>query len=180
MIHYYDPKHKNITYEFGQTLRTLLSQNSCGQTLVILCIGSDRSTGDSLGPIIGYKLNQYCIPGVQIYGTLDNPIHALNLQATLDEIQDLYVDPFIIAIDAALGANEHIGCITLGAGPLKPGLGVDKSLPSTGNIHITGIVNYSGMFDHIMLQNTRLNIVMELADIITQGLLNCLDTRAFA
>ena len=28
--------------------------------LVFLCIGSDRITGDSLGPLIGYQLSPYC------------------------------------------------------------------------------------------------------------------------
>lgn len=180
MIHYYNPRQKNICYEFGQNLDALLSKNSEDRTIIILCIGSDRSTGDSLGPLIGYKLSQYCIPGVCIYGTLSNPIHALNLQETLDEIWNLYVDPFIIAIDAALGSSDHVGCITLGTGPLKPGLGVDKKLPAAGHIHITGIVNYCGMLDQLMLQSTRLSLVMELADTITQGLLHCLDSHSFA
>ena len=33
--------------------------------------------------------------------------------------------------------------MTLGSGPLKPGLGVKKKLPEVGDLHITGIVNSS-------------------------------------
>ena len=47
--------------------------------LVFLCIGSDRITGDSLGPLIGYQLSPYCSRIFHVYGTLDDPVHALNL-----------------------------------------------------------------------------------------------------
>jgi putative sporulation protein YyaC len=53
---------------------------------------------------------------------------------------------------------------------LRPGLGVNKELPAAGNIHITGIVNFSGMLDSLLLQTTRLSTVMELADVITRAL----------
>lgn len=48
--------------------------------LVFLCIGSDRITGDSLGPLIGYQLSPYCSRIFHVYGTLDDPVHALNLR----------------------------------------------------------------------------------------------------
>ena len=39
--------------------------------LVFLCIGSDRITGDSLGPLIGYQLSPYCSRIFHVYGTLE-------------------------------------------------------------------------------------------------------------
>ena len=48
--------------------------------LVFLCIGTDRSTGDSLGPLIGYKLKQERRRGTLVFGTLDRPVHAMNLE----------------------------------------------------------------------------------------------------
>lgn len=56
--------------------------------LVFLCIGSDRITGDSLGPLIGYQLSPYCSRVFHVYGTLDDPVHALNLP------DRIYVHPF--------------------------------------------------------------------------------------
>lgn len=176
MIYYYNSTKTNTSYELGKTLSKILAgQNMLEQTIVILCIGSDRSTGDSLGPLIGYKLNKYCPPGIAIYGTLTEPVHAMNLEAILNEIENLYINPFVIAIDAALGSADHVGYITLGTGPLKPGLGVNKNLPCTGNVHITGIVNFSGMLDSLLLQTTRLSTVMSLADVITNGILQALN-----
>lgn len=139
--------------------------------IVVLCIGSDRSTGDSLGPLIGYKLEKYHMADVSIYGTLQSPVHAANLTEKLDEIYSLHCNPFILAIDASLGTKDHIGYITLGNGPLRPGLGVNKELPDVGDIHITGIVNFSGMMESLLLQTTRLSQVMRLADTISKAVL---------
>lgn len=177
MIYYYNSAKMNTSHELANRLSRLLApHNVIDRTIVILCIGSDRSTGDSLGPLIGYKLSKHCPPGIAIYGTLTEPVHAINLEEILFEIENLYVNPFIIAIDAALGSKDHIGYITLGTGPLKPGLGVNKDLPCAGDLHITGIVNFSGMLDSLLLQTTRLSTVMELADVITYALLQALQT----
>ena len=77
-------------------------------------------------------------------------------------------------MDASLGTKNHIGYVTVGTGPLRPGLGVNKQLPDVGDLHITGIVNVSGSNDPMLLQTTRLSTVMNLADAIADGLLYCL------
>ena len=168
MLYYFNSNNERIIPEMCIQLKKLMKdQITPDRPIVVMCIGSDRSTGDSLGPIIGYKLQKYQFNNIYVYGSLNIPIHAANLQESIDNIQDIYDNPYIIAIDASLGRKEHIGYITLGTGPLKPGLGVKKKLPEVGNIHITGIVNSSGMMDNVLLQTTRLSTIMNLADIIT-------------
>lgn len=138
--------------------------------LVLLCIGTDRSTGDCLGPLVGNKLileNQNIF---HIYGTLEHPVHASNLEETIAKIYQDVENPIIIAIDACLGNINNVGWINIGTGSLKPGAGVKKSLPSVGEIHITGIVNVGGFMEYLVLQNTRLNLVMQMANIIADGL----------
>lgn len=140
------------------------------ETIIVLCIGTDRVTGDSLGPLVGYKLSKSRLQNVKVYGTLENPVHALNLADTTKEIYNKYSNPFIIAIDASLGNSNHLGYITLGKGPLTPGSGVKKTLLPVGDIFITGIVNVSGVLDNLVLQTTRLDTVMTLADCISNQL----------
>ncbi len=140
------------------------------KSIVILCIGTDRATGDSLGPLIGYKLKSMTYKNVYVHGTLDEPVHAKNLQDTIDWIYKNYPDPLVIAIDACLGKMDHVGYMTLGFGSIKPGAGVNKDLPPVGDIFITGIVNFSGFMDMLILQNTRLSLVMKMADVITSGI----------
>ncbi|KAJ50026.1 putative sporulation protein YyaC [Clostridium tetanomorphum] len=138
--------------------------------IVILCIGSDRSTGDSLGPLIGYKLRFLSRENLYIYGSLDNPVHAKNLCEITSKIQNEYKNPYIIAIDACLGNVQNIGKICIEEKALCPGSAMNKNLPPIGNLSITGIVNISGTLEFMVLQNTRLNTVMQLADVISKGI----------
>ncbi len=171
-ISYFDAGFKQSAFELKESLLGMFRLHRIrSRDFVILCIGSDRSTGDSLGPLIGYKLEKYHIPGVTVRGTLNNPIHAANLSENLENIYSTYKNPFILAIDASLGTKEHIGYVTLANGPLRPGLGVKKELPNVGDIHITGIVNFSGMMESLLLQTTRLSMVMQLADTISKAVL---------
>lgn len=170
-IHYYNAEDYASSAKFGQTLSALLrEQLAPSHTLIFLCIGSDRATGDSLGPIIGYKLEQYNHHDYVVYGTLESPVHAKNLAAMVEEIHCRHTNPYIIAIDASLGNQAHVGYYTLGIGSLKPGAGVGKELLAVGDAFITGIVNLSGLLDRMLLQTTRLHTVMSLADRICLGI----------
>ena len=142
--------------------------------LVIVCIGTDRATGDSLGPLIGYKLKDLKYEDVSLYGNLDTPVHAKNLEEVLNCIKANHTNSLVIAIDACLGAMSNVGCITIGEGSIRPGAGVQKELPPIGHIHITGIVNFSSLMNMVILQNTRLSLVMKMADTIASGLKYCL------
>ena len=134
---------------------------------VILCIGTDRSTGDALGPLIGTHLSRLNLPQLHIYGTLDEPVHATNLVDNIQFIQQEFINPFVIAVDACLGRLDSVGCITLADGPLKPGAGVHKQLPAVGEAHLTGIVNVGGFMEYMVLQNTRLNLVWKMSENIS-------------
>lgn len=137
--------------------------------IVILCIGTDRSTGDALGPIAGSKLREYHFPQLHVYGTLDEPVHAINLDETIEKVHNTYCSPFTIAIDAGLGKHSSVGMIDVKEGPLKPGTGVNKDLTPVGNMHLTGLVNIGGYMEYFVLQSTRLGLVMKMADIISYG-----------
>ena len=140
--------------------------------LVILCIGTDRSTGDSLGPLVGHKLYPLLrnFKGVYLLGTLDHPIHALNLESSIKRINEDYRNPFILAIDSSLGNQSKVGYLAIKDSPIKPGSGVNKVLPEVGNISITGIVNVGGMMEFMVLQNTRLSLVMNMAEVISKSI----------
>ena len=170
MNYYFDSSSEKAALLLSIRLKSIINtKKKPNQEIIILCIGSDRSTGDSLGPLIGYKLSKFAFNNVFIYGSLNNPINAVNLEFAITFIKNFHSNPYIIAIDASLGRNDHVGCITLAEGPLRPGLGVKKELPKVGSLHITGIVNAAGSKDNLLLQTTRLSTVMTLADVITAG-----------
>ncbi|NLW18040.1 MAG: spore protease YyaC [Firmicutes bacterium] len=142
-----------------------------GDDLVVLCIGTDRCTGDALGPLIGTRLINSGLDHVYVYGTLENPVHATNLRETLEKLQVRHKQSLVIAVDACLGRIDSVGNIMIGKGPLKPGAGVSKDLPAVGDLFITGIVNVGGFMDYLVLQNTRLYLITRLADVIAEGLI---------
>ncbi|MDQ0220948.1 spore protease YyaC [Peribacillus cavernae] len=155
--------------KISQELLTLLPEDRT-LPIVIVCIGTDRSTGDSLGPLVGTFLEEKAASPFFVYGTLDDPIHAMNLKEKLAEIKTKHVDPFIIGVDACLGRIKSVGIVQIGEGPVKPGAGVNKDLPAVGEAHITGIVNVSGFMEFMVLQNTRLNLVLKMARTIANGI----------
>jgi hypothetical protein len=65
--------------------RSLRKNNTDICDVVILCIGTDRATGDCLGPLVGNHLKTN-LPNICVFGTLEHPVHALNLEETLETI----------------------------------------------------------------------------------------------
>ncbi len=137
---------------------------------VVVCIGTDRSTGDALGPLTGYYLKEMKPRHMSVYGTLQNPVHATNLEDYVKTIEQNHRNPFIIAVDACLGKATSVGSIIAENGPVRPGAALNKSLPSIGDIHLTGVVNISGFMEYSVLQNTRLSLVVEMAKTIASTL----------
>lgn len=175
MLQYFNPGERQSLFHFADAFSNLLEKHHCeNREIVLICIGSDRATGDCLGPIVGHKLRFHerslAKNGFHVYGTLEKPVHAKNLEASIHFIQIYHPGALIVAVDASLGVANHVGYITLGEGSLCPGVGVDKNLPSVGDIFITGIVNLSGFGSQMLLQTTHLNLVMQLADFISLGI----------
>lgn len=132
--------------------------------LVVLCIGSDRYTGDALGPLIGSQLTEHT--DMLVYGSLESPVHAGNLVETIQIINGKHHHPLIIAIDACLGKTDEIGNIEVWEGGLEAGIAVGNRLPSVGHISIIGVVNSGGKIGYVDLQSTPLSIVMKLSRLI--------------
>lgn len=165
-----DSSRIDAAYMLSSKLSDLMKNNTF-ENIVFLCIGTDRSTGDCLGPLIGEKLlKNNKMKSVYVFGTLNEPVHAKNLDSIISIIHKTINNPYIIAVDASLGKVESIGNINIYEGPLYPGAGVNKDLRPVGNISITGIVNISGFMEYLVLQSTRLSIVMKLAEIIYLGI----------
>lgn len=170
-VFYINEKKEDASKELAYLLREhIISISRPWSQLVFLCIGSDRITGDSLGPLIGHELLKYALNNVIIYGSLANPVHALNLADTMELIKERHPSSLVIAIDASLGSKQHLGFITIGHGSISPGAGVHKTLPPVGDIFVTGIVNTTGTFEHFLLQTTRLSTIVALAESISKGI----------
>ncbi len=131
--------------------------------VIALCIGTDRSTGDSLGPLTGTVFSQINTQRILVYGTLHEPVHAINLHETIASIYKTHRNPFIIAIDASLGKSKSVGHIMTNNESIHPGSALNKKLAPVGDAYLTGIVNIGGVMDFAILQSTRLSMVHDMA-----------------
>ena len=138
---------------------------------VIVCIGSDLSVGDSLGPVTGTKLKEK-LKGlnVYVYGTLSKPITAHEVKYTSEFIKSTHPDSTVIAIDAAVGTAGDIGLIKVAKRALKPGSGANKRLAKVGDVSVMGIVAEKSLFNYSLFSSTRLNMVYKMAEIISEGI----------
>lgn len=171
---YFDITHGDSCVKLGESILKYINtsmQTDC--TPVILCIGTDRATGDCLGPLVGDRLMHYN-HNFRVLGCLSEPVHALNLRQIIREIYEKIENPFVIAIDASLGDHSMVGSVTVSNCPIFPGKGVNKKLPAIGDVSITGIVNVSGQNSYL-LQSTRLHVVMQMADYIASALKYTID-----
>lgn len=157
----------NNEIDFINALTNTLPKHFKNEDYFFVCIGTDRSSGDSLGPFVGTYLQEKGY--TNLIGTIDDPVHALNLTKRLEEVPK---DKIIIAIDACLSNADRIGLMTIDKGSLKPGSALNKDLPPVGHFHISGIVNVKGFMEHIILQNTRLSLVIKMAKSISSGIDN--------
>ena len=165
----------NSHIEIGNFLYSeLLDIYTSKREIIFICVGTDRCTGDSLGSLVGYKSKNFFKSlsklNIFIYGSLESPVHAKNIVSIIDKIKLSFKNPFIVAIDSCLGPINNIGKVFINNTPLYPGLAVNKDLPPVGDLSITGIVNISGNYEFLILQNTRLFTVMSLADCISNGI----------
>lgn len=161
----------NSFNEFGEYLYTILKPIlDENRNIIFLCIGSDRSSGDSLGPLIGYNISKFKSDDICVYGSLYHPVHSQNLVNILENIKTSFENPYIVAIDASLGSFQNVGKVFIENKPLFPGLALNKDLPPVGDLSITGVVNISGKSDFMILQNTRLYTVFTLAEFISNGI----------
>lgn len=167
---FYPKKHGEIE-RFRRIMKFLLQNTKKWKEkkgILFLCIGTDRSTGDSLGPLFGYKMKHFEGTDIKVMGTLDDPVHANNLDFYTRIISEMYQDWFVIAVDASLGDEKDVGTVYIHMGSIKPGAGVGKDLVQVGDISITGVVASEDLAN--CLNVIRLSLVMKLADFIYDGI----------
>lgn len=149
--------------------------------LVFLCIGTDRMTGDCFGPLVGNRIKEAIVNdniNCTVYGDLENPLIYSDVDKSLKEISEKCKNPCIIAIDAALSKESNIGKILVRKGGLRFGEAINKGRREVGNISIKAIIgrNYKRAHKNMeLLQNTSLNFVMNLVDIVSEGILEIIE-----
>ena len=155
----------------GQALKTLNSKNL---KPIIICIGSDLVLGDSLGPLVGTLLKQKEVSPF-VYGTLNYPITAKEVEYATTYLKQLHPNSISIAIDAAVGDEDDVSLIKIADTGIYPGLGVNKKLGKIGDLSIVGVVAKKSTQNYNLYNLTRLNLVYKMADTIAMGIVEYLE-----
>lgn len=138
--------------------------------MMFLCIGTDTIVGDVLGPLVGTNLKKMLGSDLQVWGTLEHPVDATNVQQTVEELREEFPDAFVIAVDASFSPfEERKGLVTLSIGGLQPGAGTGKDFPEVGDFAIRGIVA-GGTNASLLDSNIRLADITVQADFIAKSL----------
>lgn len=115
-----DNVYNNFINDFSDVMCNLADGNNYSN-IIFLCIGTDRITGDTFGPLVGYKLKSLFsdTSKINIIGDLENPVNATNILNIANQIRENYTNPFIIAVDSALSVSQNVGTIVVKEGPLR-------------------------------------------------------------
>ncbi|MFC5468627.1 spore protease YyaC [Cohnella suwonensis] len=133
--------------------------------ITFLCIGTDRSTGDCLGPLVGTMLAERGVPNV--VGTLKEPCDSERLPRLLPELAEAGA---IFAVDACLGRPEHVGGYVVRRGPLVPAQSVGRGFGPIGDYSVAAVVNAVSPKPYWTLQSTSLYGVMGMARAIADAI----------
>jgi putative sporulation protein YyaC len=127
--------------------------------IVMLCIGTDRSTGDAFGPLLGSRLARDGWP--HVCGTLREPCDADRLQ---DVLAGLPPGKTVIAFDACLGSPANVGRYSVARGPLLPAEAVGKRLPEAGHYSAAAVVAARTAKPYYALLTAPLSLVVDMAE----------------
>lgn len=131
-------------------------------SIVFICIGSNKVTGDCLGPLVGsYLKSMY---KATVYGDMKNPINYQNAEKIMKKVENNNGESLKVVIDSALGKN--IGDIIIDDGKVEIGKGLNKNKNIYGDISIKVVVgkNYHNNIKNIQeLKNKNIEEIDKIA-----------------
>lgn len=177
--------HENGNIDFGKSILMTddllpLTNLIAGITEPILFfnIGSARSLGDAVGPLLGTLLVEAgaASSDVVVMGTAEDPIHARNISDKIEAAKASYAESVCIATDAAVG--NHVGSMRLTPGMLVAGAARHRMLPPIGDysLLVTTIEGRNGCVNTLdaMVYCSNIGLIYglarKMADAIVLGL----------
>lgn len=136
-----------------------------GKNISYFCIGSDSSTGDCFGPLTGTLLKRIGITNV--IGSLDDTVHAKNMEEKLKQLND---GDYIMAIDATMGHYKDIGKLFFAKEPVRPGAAFQRGLAPVGDASVLFNVAANGFANFLVLGCASLNKVWIASNLLTRAI----------
>lgn len=164
--------YEQFVIDFGSRFYRLNLKNNFTD-IIFICVGSNKITGDSLGPIVGAKLKQKLGTNIAIIGTTETPVNYENIKEINDNIKIKYLNPCVICVDSAMGKNADIGKIIVNWGGITLGKAVNNGIYLESHINIKGVV---GKEEEEILTNFReltlvnKNVIEKMSNEVTEGI----------
>ena len=152
---------KNVAYEIKKMIN---------KDCVLLFIGTDKCIGDAFAPLVGSILESYNLLKNPIFGTIKHPVHALNINDTVECIRKIYPKRKIFVIDSMISQKDKVGDIILLDEGIMPGIAVGKNIAKTGDISLTLVVSNNERDAINSLTTLRLNNIYEMAKIVSESI----------
>ena len=172
---YYAADEKNIVSKISYKLSEMLE----GELPIIVCIGTDATIGDCLGPLCGTFIESKR-KDLFVYGSLNKTVTAKEIRTMTSFIGKVHPRSKVLAIDAAVGRASDVGSFKISAAPIKPGLGANKDLPAIGDVSIIAIISEKTKNNYDFMNMTRLSPVFGFAKIISDAILDYCDNATAA
>ena len=131
---------------------------------VVLCVGSDKVSGDCLGPTVGSLLIEKYNVNAFVYGCIGRTVNSLNIAEYKDFLREKHPNAFIIAVDACLGSKNDVGKIKINDKGVAAGLAVGRKTGRIGDIGVLGIVSEISKDNLSALLSSPYSMVYELAE----------------
>lgn len=147
-------------------------------SIIFLCIGTDRITGDTYGPLVGHNLKSLYktfggYSNVKVIGDLETQISNFNITKQIEKIYIDFEKPCIIAIDSAVSKKKQVGSIVVEDKGMYVGKAMNKKDYLVGDVSIKGVVSKDFKFPKYnfnLLQNIPLGMIMKMADMTSKGI----------
>lgn len=168
----YEKVYADFLYKFSKILKKYKISNY--SKLVFLCIGTSKIVGDSFGPLVGKNLKDNIKKeNILVLGDLKENISALNIENTVNKVNEKYTNPLIVAIDAALSRKEDIGKIKIYPYGIKIRKALEDNENKIGNLCIKAVVgndNKEEIKNYKELITTPKNRIEYLSKITADGI----------
>ena len=136
---------------------------------VIVCVGTDKISGDSLGPMVGSMLRAAGVP-CPVYGVEGATVNGVNLDRYREFLASRYAGVPVIAVDAALGEADEVGQIRYRKGGVCAGGALGRRTEGLGQLAVLGVVGRRGEDALSALLEAPLAVVERLAERIAHKL----------
>lgn len=143
------------------------------EEIVLVNIGTDKVMFDCFAPLLGTLLEGKV--DFPVYGTLENPIHGLNLDREYSKVLEKHPNAFIIGSDACIGSDGEVFDIIARTKPISPAKGLGKEMTKVGDVSLVCITSTSTNLDILFHQNTRLSDVYNMSKKASEELIKLND-----